>query len=351
MKRRRLGPPGTRRRRIRRAAVVLPSGFTLANLFFGVFSIVAASRGDLQRAVLYIVLGGIADALDGRVARATGSGTALGEELDSLVDVISFGLAPSMLVYFAVLNRGGWDWVFSFAFTAAAALRLARFNVTQAGTAKRYFHGLPSPAAGLTLATYYWFSQTPLYNETNIVNLPWHVLLRWLMLILGALMVSEVSYPAVPTVGVRSVREILGLVVVLATLVGVFIVPKEFFFPALVAYVLWGVARLVFFGLIGRREVADDDLRAEAEAHMSDHDLEYEPARERLHERSHDRSHERSHDTISTLPLEAPAFATDESAMSDPARRKRRRRRRRPTDRGPRGGSDEGDGTPPPLTP
>jgi CDP-diacylglycerol--serine O-phosphatidyltransferase len=348
VRRRRIGAPGTRRRRIRRAAVVLPSGFTLANLFFGVFSIVAASRGDLQQAVLYIVLGGIADALDGRVARATGSGTALGEELDSLVDVISFGLAPSMLVYFAVLNRGGWDWVFSFAFTAAAALRLARFNVTQAGTAKRYFHGLPSPAAGLTLATYYWFSQTPLYNETNIVNLPWHVLLRWLMLGLGALMVSEVSYPAVPTVGIRSLREIGGLVAVLATLVGVFFVPKEFFFPAAIAYVLWGVARLVFFGLIGRREVADDVLLAEAEAHMSDRD-DYEPARERLHEREH--AHERSHETVSTLPLEAPAFATDEAALSDPARRKRRRRRRRPTDRGPRGGSDEGDGTPPPPTP
>lgn len=280
-----------RRRRIRRAAVVLPSGFTLANLFFGMFAVVAASRGDLQQAVLYIVLGGVADALDGRVARATSSGTALGEELDSLVDVISFGLAPAMVMYFAVLNRNGWDWVFSFAFTACAALRLARFNVTQAGTAKRYFHGLPSPAAGLTLATYYWFSQTPLYTETNIVDLPWHGLLRFIMVGLGALMVSEVSYPAVPTVGLRNWTERAGLAAVLITLVGVFVVPKEFFFPALLAYDLWGLARLVVFGFIGWRELPDDDDAGDADSRS-------------VHERQ-------------ALP------------GADDARRRRRRRRRR----------------------
>lgn len=250
--------PERPRRRIRRAAVVLPSGLTLANLFFGIFSIVSASRGDFSQAVLYIVLGGIADALDGRIARATGSGTPLGEELDSLVDLVSFGLAPAMLMYFAVLNRNGWDWVFVFAFVACAALRLARFNVTQAGTSKRYFHGLPSPAAGLTLATYFWFSQTSLYTQTNIADLRWHVMLRFLMAGLGALMVSEVSYPAVPTVGLRNRNEIVGTAVLVAILAGVLFVPKEFFFPALLVYDVWGLVRLAFFGLIGRREVAED---------------------------------------------------------------------------------------------
>jgi CDP-diacylglycerol--serine O-phosphatidyltransferase len=333
VKPRAVGAPGTRRRRIRRAAVVLPSGFTLANLFFGVFSIVAASRGDLHQAVLYIVLGGVADALDGRVARATGSGTALGEELDSLVDVISFGLAPSMLMYFAVLNRNGWDWVFSFAFTACAAVRLARFNVTQAGTAKRYFHGLPSPAAGLTLATYYWFSQTPLYNETNIVNLPWHVMLRWLMVILAVLMVSEASYPAVPTVGFKSPRQLVGLALVLATIIGVFLVPKEFFFPALVVYDLWGLARLVFFGLVGRREVADDMLVPAPSVRTHEHAV--------VHERAlrHDDS------AIHALAPDRPVFAAADRD-ADAARRKRRRRRRRPTDRPRRDDGGDGDASP-----
>jgi CDP-diacylglycerol--serine O-phosphatidyltransferase len=138
---------------VRRVVVLFPSGLTLANLFFGVFAIVAASRGEFTQAGWYVVLGGIADAFDGRVARATNSEGPFGEQLDSLVDAITFGLAPAMIMYFAVLNRHGWDWFWCFLFTACAVLRLARFNVSQAGTNKSYFQGLPSPAAGLTLAT------------------------------------------------------------------------------------------------------------------------------------------------------------------------------------------------------
>lgn len=236
----------------RRAAVVLPNGFTLANLFFGMFAIVAASRGEFDDAARYIVFGAIADTLDGRIARATRSGSRFGSELDSLVDAISFGLAPSLIMYFAVLNRSGWDWIFCFLFTAAAVSRLARFNVEQAGRAKTHFTGLPSPAAGMTLATYYWFSQTSLYTETMIANLPWHQMLRWVMLGLGMLMISNVQYAAVPTVGFRTLRGILGTLLVVGTLVGVIFLPKEFFFPALMAYVLFGLGRTVLLGLIER---------------------------------------------------------------------------------------------------
>lgn len=237
--------------------LILPNGFTLGNLFFGVFAIIAASRGEFSTAGLYIVLGGIADALDGRVARATGTGSKFGSELDSLVDAISFGLAPALIMYFAVLNRDGWDWSLVFLFTACAVLRLARFNVEQAGRAKKYFHGLPSPAAGMTLATYYWFSQTPLYTETILGDLQWQVMLRYVMVSLSFLMISNVSYPAVPTVGFRKLSEILGTLVVIATFLGVLFLPKEFFFPALMLYVVYGLAKTVIFGLIGRRPVGD----------------------------------------------------------------------------------------------
>ena len=252
-------------RPVRRAVVILPNGFTLANLFFGIFAIVVASRGEFSKACLYIVIGGIADALDGRVARATGTGSKFGSELDSLVDAISFGLAPAMIMFFAVLNTRGWDWLFVFLFVACAVMRLARFNVEQAGRAKRYFHGLPSPAAGMTLATYYWFSQTSLYNETGLGDLPWHVMMRFVMLGLSYLMISNVSYPAVPTVGYKKVSEILGSLVVIATFLGVLFLPKEFFFPALMLYVLYGLVKTVLFGLIGRGPagdipvIADDD--------------------------------------------------------------------------------------------
>lgn len=254
-----------RPRVLRRGVVILPSGLTLANLFCGIFAIVSASRGMYDQAGTLIVLGGVADALDGRVARATGSGSRFGAELDSLVDVISFGLAPAMIMYFAVLNKEGWDWLIVFLYVTCASIRLARFNVEQAGRAKRYFHGLPSPAAGLTLATYYWFSQTPLYNETVLGDLPWHFWLRFLMLALGFLMISNVSYPAVPTVGYRKVTEIMGSIVVAASIFGVIFLKKQFYFPALIAYVGYGVGKTVLFGFLGRQPrgdipvISDDD--------------------------------------------------------------------------------------------
>jgi CDP-diacylglycerol--serine O-phosphatidyltransferase len=258
---------------MRRAYVVLPSGLTLANLFCGIFAIISASRGDFDRAGFLIVLGGVADALDGRVARATGSGSRFGSELDSLVDVITFGLAPAITMYFAVFNKDGWEWLIVFLYVACAAIRLARFNVEQAGRAKRYFHGLPSPAAGMTLATYYWFSQSPLYNETILADLPWHFWLRFLMLALAFLMISNVSYPAVPTVGYKKISEILGTIVVIVVVLGVIILRKQFYFPALVGYVVYGVAKTVFFGLIGRRPRGDVPV-------ISDDDEELEPDRQ-----------------------------------------------------------------------
>lgn len=252
-----MDPEGRGQRRVRRAVVVLPNGFTLVNLFFGIFAIVAASRGEFTTAGLYVVFGGIADSLDGRVARATRTGSRFGSELDSLVDAISFGLAPALIMYFAVLNRDGWDWIFVFLYTSCAVIRLARFNVEQAGREKKYFHGLPSPAAGLTLATYYWFSQTDLYGNTMIGDLPWEMVLRYLMLMLAFLMISNVSYPAVPAVGYRKPSEIIGTLVVASTFFGVLFLPKEFFFPALILYVLYGLVKTVVYGLMDRRPSGD----------------------------------------------------------------------------------------------
>ncbi len=241
----------------RPSIVMLPSGVTLLNLFFGIFALVAAARGDFGRAVLYVMIGALCDALDGRVARATSSGSRFGEELDALVDAISFGLAPAMIMYFAVLHKEGWDWLFVFGFTACAVIRLARFNVEQAGRPKTYFHGLPSPAAGGVLASYYWFSQTPLYNQTLIGDLPWHILLRYLMAALAFLMVSDVPYPAWPTFSLRTLRGVLGLILFVALALGLIFLPREFFFPVGMLYVLYGLVAATVRGLLDRPSPVD----------------------------------------------------------------------------------------------
>lgn len=234
-----------RQRLPRPSLVMLPNGFTLANLFFGIFAIVAASRGNHIQAGWYIVIGGFCDALDGRIARATNTGSAFGEELDSLVDAISFGLAPALMMYFAVLRHSGWDWILVFLYSACAVMRLARFNVESAGKKKDYFKGLPTPAAGGTLATYYWFSQTPLYNDSFLSGWPWETIMRFLMVALSFLMISNVPYPAWPKFTFRTVHGASGIVVFLLSIYALFFLPKQFFFPVGVLYVTLGVLLVV----------------------------------------------------------------------------------------------------------
>jgi CDP-diacylglycerol--serine O-phosphatidyltransferase len=243
-----------RRPDMRRAVILFPSGLTLGNLFFGIFAIISASRGQFVEAGVFVLLGGACDALDGQVARATNAGTQFGEELDSLVDAITFGLAPGLIMYFAVLNRDNWDWVSVFLFSACAVMRLARFNIEQAGTAKTYFQGLPSPAAGITLASFYWFSQSWLYNYGAIANLPWHVLLRFLMAALAFLMISNIPYPIFPRTGFRSLRAIGATLLLVGSVALLATKRLEFFFPFALCYVAWGPLRWIFAGMFERRQ-------------------------------------------------------------------------------------------------
>jgi CDP-diacylglycerol--serine O-phosphatidyltransferase len=269
--------PPPRRKGVRRAVVLMPNGLTLFNLFCGVYAIVLGTRGKFDSAFGYIVLGGIADTLDGRVARATSTGSKFGEELDSLVDAISFGFAPALIVYLGLPTPGNWEWLLIFLFSACAVMRLARFNVEQAGRKKTHFHGLPSPAAGLTLASYYWFRETPLYNQAVILftdsktlsDLPWPTILPGLMAVLAALMISDVPYPSIPSVGFGNIRKIIGTLVVAGSVLLLAFRRKEFIFPALLAYVLFGAIKWVILGFVGRSTTPGEifwDERAEREA-------------------------------------------------------------------------------------
>jgi CDP-diacylglycerol---serine O-phosphatidyltransferase len=259
--------PDDRGQRVRRAVVLMPNGLTLFNLFCGIYAIVLATQKRIAEAPAFIVLGGIADTLDGRVARATGTGSRFGEELDSLVDVMTFGFAPPFIMYLASPEpHSPWEWLLVFIFTSCAVMRLARFNVEQAGRSKTHFHGLPSPAAGLTLASYYWFRETPLYNQAIILftdsktlsDLPWPVMLRGLMAILAALMISDVPYPTVPSIGFRSVRKLFGTLVLIGCVVLLLVRKEEFIFPAMLAYVLYGAIKWFALGFLGKSATPDE---------------------------------------------------------------------------------------------
>jgi CDP-diacylglycerol--serine O-phosphatidyltransferase len=330
------------RRGVRRAVVLMPNGLTLFNLFCGIYAIILAIRGDFAAAPAFIVLGGLADTLDGRVARATGTGTPFGEELDSLVDAISFGFAPALIMYLELPSRGTWEWLLVFIFTSCAVMRLARFNVEQAGRKKTHFHGLPSPAAGLTLATYYWFSQTPLYNQTVILftdsktlsDLPWHTILRGLMAMLAALMISDVPYPAVPSIGFRSVKKIIGTIVVGGCAILLITRQREFIFPALLAYVLWGVVQWMILGFLGRA-TSPDEIFWEGDARPLRPDAPPRPPSRRV--------------VTDGVPAMAqtqsqPRQQNDQASQQPSSQQQRRRRRRR--GRGPRPGNPS-SGAPP----
>jgi CDP-diacylglycerol--serine O-phosphatidyltransferase len=248
---------GLRRPDMRQVVVVIPSAFTLGNMFFGLWAIVSAYRGNFTWAAWFIVFAGVLDMLDGRVARLSGTGTRFGAELDSLVDCISFGVAPAMIMFFLEFQSAGkFGWIICYMYVVAVAVRLARYNV-QHGTGKPgWFNGMPSPSAGMTLAVYYPFSQTTWYRDSLAYLDFQREGLTILMVLLSLLMVSTVKYPRFPAIGFRSVKGLLGLSVHLVILVCSLWIPATFLFPLGVAYLTFGLGRHALLRLADRGEHA-----------------------------------------------------------------------------------------------
>ncbi|MGE5358382.1 MAG: CDP-diacylglycerol--serine O-phosphatidyltransferase [Bacteroidales bacterium] len=184
--------------RPRRGVFLLPSAFTLANLFCGYACVVYAMRGEFETAAPFIGFAIVLDMLDGRIARMTGTATEFGVQFDSLADVVSFGVAPAILTFtwgLAPLGRLGW--AAGFVFVTAAAVRLARFNI-QHVTDKRYFVGMPSPAAAAVLAsTVYAFpSGIRFYGEAMPV--------LTIVLVPAFLMVSTIRFRSFKTLNMHA---------------------------------------------------------------------------------------------------------------------------------------------------
>ncbi|NNM33745.1 MAG: CDP-diacylglycerol--serine O-phosphatidyltransferase [Gemmatimonadetes bacterium] len=252
------------RRRLQRGVIILPSAFTLGNLFFGVYAVVAALRGDFAWAGWFIVFAASLDLLDGRVARFTRTGSAFGAELDSLVDAVSFGMAPALIMILLYFSDAGWSWVLGFVYVTAVVVRLARFNVEQGGEAKRHFHGLPSPTAGMILATHYPFSQTAFF-QANLSAMPWPQIMGVTMVLLSVLMLSHVPYAMVPRIDLRTRSGMTWTVLMALGIVLALSIPSYWFFPALVTYTVWGLLKSVFMGLLERLPERDPLLDTDEE--------------------------------------------------------------------------------------
>ena len=140
-----------------RGIYVLPNLFTIGALFAGFYAIVQAMNGRWEHAAVAVFIAMVLDGLDGRVARMTGTQSAFGAELDSLSDMVSFGVAPALIMYvFALKGLGKFGWIAAFVYCAGAALRLARFNTQLEVADKRFFQGLPSPSAAALVAGFVW---------------------------------------------------------------------------------------------------------------------------------------------------------------------------------------------------
>ncbi|MFH1653698.1 MAG: CDP-diacylglycerol--serine O-phosphatidyltransferase [Pseudomonadota bacterium] len=222
---------------VRRGIYLLPNLCTTGSLFFGFFSIVKSWGGDFKAAAWAILLAGVFDLLDGRLARLTRSQSEFGVEYDSLVDLCSFGLAPGILIYtWSLYGMHKFGWLASFLFFACGALRLARYNVQHDNLEKMDFEGLPIPAAAYVLATFVIFHEY--FNVFPPVG-NWWVLS--MVVILALLMVTTIRYRSMKLLDLRSRNSFFALVLMVVVIFVIAIRPEVTLFLLVCGYVLTGI--------------------------------------------------------------------------------------------------------------
>ncbi len=245
-------PPETPPRQPRKGLYVLPNLFTIAALFGGFYAIVMAMNGRFEHAALGIFCAMVLDSLDGRVARMTNTQSAFGEQMDSLSDMVSFGAAPALVMYeWAFRGLGRWGWLAAFVYCSCAALRLARFNTNIGVVDKRYFQGLPSPAAAALVAGFVWVMEDFGLKGTREAGV-----LAWgafaITLYAGLTMVTNVPFYSFKDVSLkRSVPFIV--IVALALMIAVInIHPPTVLFALFCVYGLSGYAVYAWRRMKGR---------------------------------------------------------------------------------------------------
>ena len=252
----------------RRGIYLLPNLFTTAALFAGFYAIVAAMNSHFEAAAVAVFIAMLLDGIDGRVARLTNTQTDFGAEFDSLADMVSFGLAPALVMYqWALSDLGKLGWLAAFIYTAGAALRLARFN-TQVGIAdKRYFQGLPSPSAAAIVAGMVWSGEEVFELAGKSVE----ELAFVLTVLAGLLMVSNIRYHSFKGINFKERVPFVAMLLAVLVIVVVSSNPPVMLFGGFMIYAISGpVLTLVYL----RRRRAERKAQHKQETRNDDDDLE-----------------------------------------------------------------------------
>lgn len=263
---------GTGEPRRARGIYILPNAFTTAALFCGFYAIVQSMNMRFVEAAIAIFVAMVLDGLDGRVARLTRTQSAFGEQFDSLSDMVSFGAAPALVMYeWALRGLGKWGWLAAFVYCAGAALRLARFNANIGAVDKRYFQGLPSPAAAALVAGMIWIVTD--LRETKWItaqpaDLAWAA---WALTIYAGLtMVSNAPFYSFKDINLRKSVPFIAALAMMLMLVVVSSDPPVVLFSLFVLYGLHGYAVWLWRWYKGRplpwQEAAAEQARAVASA-------------------------------------------------------------------------------------
>ncbi len=231
-------------RRIRITPSVVPNLFTTMNMFSGFLSIINASQGEYNRAAWFIVTAAVFDALDGLVARLTKSSSELGVELDSLSDIVSFGAAPSFLIYSAYLHQFETiGIIISSLLMIAGGFRLARFNIQLVGFDKDYFKGLPIPASALTISSFL----ITYYKEPTGFEKPYSNYIIPLIIVLSILMVTRIKYDTLPKFSFPEIKKKPFHFTFVIIAVALLIITKgQALFYIFVFIILFGIFRHIF---------------------------------------------------------------------------------------------------------
>lgn len=231
-------------RKRRKGIYILPNLFTLGALFGGFYSIVMAMNARFDLAALGVFAAMILDSLDGRVARMTNTQSAFGEQMDSLSDMVSFGAAPALIAYeWSLKGLGRWGWIAAFVYCACTALRLARFNVNTAVIDKRWFQGLPSPAAAALVAGFIWLMTEWGKRGGEVLYLSWNQI-TWITfaftLYAGLSMVTNAPFYSFKDIQMKKSVPFAVIVLIALGIAVINIHPPTVLFGLFMAYGLSG---------------------------------------------------------------------------------------------------------------